>query len=114
MNKKKLFLDVKVATTMIEAATPPKKVSKLPGSFDARDWASEFVEIFHNLYPGVDIDESWMLSWFANSLMAGYDTATSRSRKKIEKALLKVRALKAENKGLKFYASKKAKAEGVK
>jgi hypothetical protein len=91
-----------------------EKKSKLPQSFDARDWASEFVEIFTKLYPGVNIDEGWMISWFANSLMCGYDEHERRNRKKMEKMNLRVKALKSENKGLKFYAAKKARSEGVK
>jgi hypothetical protein len=91
-----------------------EKVSKLPQSFDARDWASEFVEIFTKLYPGVAIDEGWMLGWFANAIMCGYDTHESRNRKKIERMQKKMESLIEENKGLKFYAAKKAKSEGVK
>jgi hypothetical protein len=91
-----------------------EKLSKLPNSFDARDWASEFVEIFSRLYPGVSIDEGWMLTWFSNSLMCGYDTHERRSRKRIERMKKKMKSLISENKGLKFYAAKKAKSEGVK
>ena len=41
-------------------------------SFDARDWAKAFVEIAaKNGHP--DIDEAWMVTWFANALMRGYD-----------------------------------------
>lgn len=109
---KNLVLDIKVASTMVEATVPPKK-SKLPASFDARDWASEFVEIFTKLHPGVEIDEGWMISWFANALMCGYDTATGRMRKKMERMENKMKSLIAENKGLRFYAAKKAKSEGV-
>lgn len=46
-------------------------------SFDARDWAKSFVEIAaKNGHPG--IDEGWMISWFANALMRGYDEAFKR------------------------------------
>jgi hypothetical protein len=41
-------------------------------SFDARDWAEAFCRIAADLgHPG--IDEGWMISWFANALMRGYD-----------------------------------------
>jgi hypothetical protein len=41
-------------------------------SFDARDWAEAFVKIAADLgHPG--IDEGWMIGWFANALMRGYD-----------------------------------------
>ena len=105
-----------VASTMVLSAAPPSqdKISKLPQSFDARDWASEFVEIFNKLYPGVDIDEGWMISWFANALMCGYDTHDRRTKKRIERMQRKMEALIAENTGLRFYAAKKAKSEGVK
>lgn len=119
MSKKgKLITDIAMATNIVNASpilgVVENKLSKLPRSFDARDWASEFVEIFAKLYPGVKIDEGWMLCWFANSLMAGYDEATSRYRKRMGRMEKKVEALKAENKGLRFYAAKKAKSEGVK
>lgn len=46
-------------------------------SFDARDWARSFCEIAakngHH-----DIDEGWMISWFANALMRGYDENARR------------------------------------
>ena len=46
-------------------------------SFDARDWAKAFVETAaKNGHPG--IDEAWMLTWFANALMRGYDEACKR------------------------------------
>jgi len=45
--------------------------SKLPQSFDARDWAKEFTTICAS--KGIVIDEEWMVTWFANALMAGYD-----------------------------------------
>lgn len=79
MSKRKLFLDVCVGSNIVNAAPlTENKISKLPQSFDARDWASEFVEIFTKLYPGVEIDEGWMLTWFANSLMSGYDESSLR------------------------------------
>ena len=50
------------------AGRDPKERPDWPlPSFDARDWA----EAFCKLNPGSD--ESLMISWFANALMAGYD-----------------------------------------
>lgn len=50
----------------------PNGKSKLPQSFDARDWAKEFVQ--HVLAkPSIATDEETMLTWFANAIMAGYD-----------------------------------------
>jgi hypothetical protein len=42
---------------------------RFPHTMDAAVWAAEFVK----LNPGAD--EGLMLSWFANAIMAGYDTA---------------------------------------
>jgi hypothetical protein len=41
-------------------------------SFDAQDWAKEFMRIFGTDRRG-DIDEELMVGWFANALMRGYD-----------------------------------------
>lgn len=51
-------------------------------SFDARDWAAAFCKIATGLgykdAEGKSIDEGWMVTWFANSLMRGYDEHASR------------------------------------
>ena len=47
-------------------------------SFDARDWAAEFCRIAKT--HGQEIDESWMVAWFANALMRGYDQGKSEGR----------------------------------
>ncbi len=44
-----------------------------PHTMDAAVWAAEFVK----MYPG--IDEGTMIGWFANAIMAGYDTAQARA-----------------------------------
>lgn len=41
-------------------------------SFDARDWAKEFCDIYER-NNGTRPDEGWMIGWFANALMRGYD-----------------------------------------
>lgn len=47
-------------------------------SFDARDWAAEFCRIAAEKgHPG--IDEQWMVGWFANALMRGFDEHGIRS-----------------------------------
>jgi hypothetical protein len=51
-------------------------------SFDARDWAAAFCKIAKK--HGHDIDEEWMVTWFANALMRGYDEHASRSKKPVE------------------------------
>lgn len=40
-------------------------------SFDAVDWAKEFMRLFGERRQ--DIDEELMIGWFANALMRGYD-----------------------------------------
>ena len=53
-------------------------------SFDARDWAESFCKIAAGLgHPG--IDEGWMISWFANALMRGYDEACMRKAQSYER-----------------------------
>lgn len=47
-------------------------MSKVPSSFDARDWADEFCLIAKEKF-GLDIDNGWMIGWFANAIMRGYD-----------------------------------------
>lgn len=51
-------------------------------SFDAVDWAKAFCKIATNLgYKDADgqpIDEGWMVTWFANSLMRGFDEHAKR------------------------------------
>lgn len=44
-----------------------------PHTMDAAKWAAAFCQ----RYPG--IDEGSMIGWFANAIMAGYDTAQARS-----------------------------------
>jgi len=46
-------------------------------SFDARDWAREFCRIA--TAKGFDPinDEDWVVTWFANALMRGYDERES-------------------------------------
>jgi hypothetical protein len=46
-------------------------------SFDATDWAKAFCKVAGDLgytdKDGKPIDEGWMIGWFANALMRGYD-----------------------------------------
>jgi hypothetical protein len=46
---------------------------RFPHTMDAQIWAAEFVK----LNPGAD--EGNMIGWFANAIMAGYDTAQHRA-----------------------------------
>jgi hypothetical protein len=45
-----------------------------PHTMDAKVWAEKFCERF----PTVSVDDA--LGWFANAIMAGYDTGIRRSR----------------------------------
>jgi hypothetical protein len=54
------------------ASLPAKERSDWPlPSFDAKDWAEAFCKIAST--KGLNIDEDWMVGWFANALMRGYD-----------------------------------------
>lgn len=60
------------------ANTPPHERPDWPlPSFDARDWAAAFCKTAGKL-GHLGIDEAWMVGWFANALMRGYDEAMSR------------------------------------
>lgn len=48
-------------------------MNKLPTSFDANDWAEEFVRLFP-----AGPDKATMVGWFANAIMAGHDRGQSR------------------------------------
>lgn len=61
----------------METPDPNDPTWPLP-SFDARDWAKAFVKIAATVgYP--DMDEEWMVTWFANALMRGFDEHARRS-----------------------------------
>ena len=48
-----------------------------PHTVDARVWAKEWLETI-KAHPGIEHDEAAMIGWFANAIMAGYDTAQMR------------------------------------
>jgi len=41
-------------------------------SFDAKDWAEAFCAIVAKNH-GIALDEGWIIGWFANALMRGFD-----------------------------------------
>lgn len=49
-----------------------------PHTMDAQVWARKWLEITKDK-PEVATDEGAMIGWFANAIMAGYDTACMRS-----------------------------------
>jgi len=53
---------------------------KWPNTLDAMEWAKEFISTVEHYSKGdlKWIDRNLMLSWFANSIMAGYDAAKLR------------------------------------
>jgi len=62
-------------------ATPDKQVEEmvktLHEDMDASRWAREFMKVWNR---GVQMDEGWMIGWFANAIMCGYDEANRRSK----------------------------------
>ena len=67
----------RMAYEIEHANTPPQERSDWPlPSFDARDWAAAFRKIAVDLGYS-DMDEGWLVTWFANALMRGYDQAKS-------------------------------------
>jgi len=51
---------------------------KWPHTMNAQVWAREFNKTFAELHEGCELDEGWLIGWFANAIMAGYDTAQAR------------------------------------
>lgn len=70
------------------ANTPPKERPDWPlPSFDARDWAEAFCKRARE--HGDDPDEGWMITWFANALMRGYDERSAQvARPLVERDML--------------------------
>jgi hypothetical protein len=60
------------------ANTPPHERSDWPlPSFDALDWAKAFRETAIKLGYS-DMDEAWLITWFACALMRGFDEHARR------------------------------------
>ena len=51
-----------------------------PHSMDAQVWADKWLETIRE-HPEIPNDKGAMIGWFANAIMAGYDTAASRIKK---------------------------------
>ena len=49
-----------------------------PHTIDAQVWAKEWAKHIAE-HPGIPTDEATMIGWFANAIMAGYDTAQMRT-----------------------------------
>lgn len=48
-----------------------------PCTVDAREWVDEWLKVYDS-DPAIAADRGTMLGWFANAIMAGYDTAMLR------------------------------------
>ena len=53
---------------------------KWPHTVDAKVWATEWMRRIQK-NPAIATDKDCMLGWFANAIMAGYDTAQARGTK---------------------------------
>lgn len=50
---------------------------KWPHTIEPREWADEWLKTIAE-HPEVPFDRAAMIGWFANAIMAGYDTACLR------------------------------------
>lgn len=57
-----------------------------PHTMDAEVWVKEWMKTIREFPPGYEKDEGFMLCWFANAIMAGYDTAMSRKESMVPRA----------------------------
>jgi hypothetical protein len=58
---------------------PPEERPDWPlPSFDARDWAKAFCKVCKEKGFDPVKDEDWVVGWFANALMRGYDEPRSQ------------------------------------
>lgn len=48
-----------------------------PHTMDAKVWADEWIKTI-TAHPQIPTDHGCMIGWFANAIMAGYDTAVMR------------------------------------
>ena len=58
------------------------KAGEWPHTMDAQVWARKWLEITADK-PEVATDEGAMIGWFANAIMAGYDSAMLRSNTRV-------------------------------
>lgn len=65
------------------------RVQKLHSTTDAMVWAQEWCIVARKLeYLGKPlIDEGWMVGWFANAIMIGYDAGVRKEAEKTAEAL---------------------------
>lgn len=53
------------------------RAQKWPHTMDAQEWVAEWMKAV-KANPTIHTDEGTMLAWFANAIMAGFDTANAR------------------------------------
>lgn len=78
--------------------TDPQMLQRL--GMDGHLWAKEFNKYAAKLYPSVSLDEGWLIGWFCNAVMAGYDKAKQRARCEIpviDYLILEIAVAKALN-----------------
>ena len=72
---------------------------RVPASFDASVWADEWCRIASEIEAAKDgrkvIDDGWMISWFANALMRGYDEGRGKDDTEIASLRVQVSVLQA-------------------
>ena len=51
---------------------------ELVNSTDATVWAKEFCHIVGQKIPEIKDEEDWIMGWFANAIMAGWDQAARK------------------------------------
>ena len=74
----------------VEVEVDVKKTEKkVPASFDAWDWANEFNDVLvsHNEQP---IDPGFIMGWFANALMRGYDEKDKEWHKWVDECPMEI------------------------
>lgn len=59
------------------------KKGLFPHTMDARVWAKEWLNTIQE-HPDIPTDEGSMIGWFANAIMAGYDSALMIHQQKIK------------------------------
>ena len=53
--------------------------------FDARVWVDEWLETL-KMHPNAPWDRGFMIGWFANAIMAGFDEANRQHQKGVEES----------------------------
>ena len=74
-----------LARSLLEAPAPATNNAQgaatrpLYEDMNAQRWAREFNKVFAELHEGCELDEGWLIGWFANAIMCGHDVALRRA-----------------------------------